>query len=102
METIEYVGSALGMVGACTNALGSGWGRFTWPIWLASNVMLLGYTGVRHEWGLCAMQAFYTFTTLTGLAREYFPSRYAAVARALRRFRDLMRRLAATRAQEAE
>jgi len=72
---IEYLGSALGMIGAAANSCGSRWARLTWPTWLASNCLLIAYTGIRQEWGICAMQASYLFTTLNGLRRTFWPAR---------------------------
>ncbi|MFP3637526.1 hypothetical protein [Paraburkholderia sp. SIMBA_054] len=64
---IEYTGSALGMIGATTNSYGQRWAPFTWPVWLASNALLVCLAAFRHEWGLCAMQSYYTFTSINGL-----------------------------------
>lgn len=71
----EYIGSALGMIGAAANSCGARWARVTWPMWLLSNFLLIACTGVRHEWGICAMQGFYLFTTLNGLRRTFWPAR---------------------------
>lgn len=81
---IEYLGSALGMIGAVTNSFGDRLARVTWPIWLASNLFLVIYTGIRHEWGLFTMQSFYLVTTANGIRRVFLPRvalpRFARIA----------------------
>lgn len=63
---LSYGGAALGMAGAAINAFGA---RATWPVWLASNVVLLVYFAHLGEWAMLAMNAFYLCTTVVGLVR---------------------------------
>lgn len=66
---IEGLGATLGMLGAVANSYQRH--RLTWPVWLLSNVLLLGCSIYRGELGLSLMWVFYTCTSLIGLYRFY-------------------------------
>jgi hypothetical protein len=80
-DYFQWVACGLGMLGAVTNSVGGRLSRATWPFWLASNVLCLcalAHLGAR---GLVVQQVFYTFTTIVGGIRAFFPSAWSRFIR---------------------
>ena len=73
-DHLQWAATVFGIAGAITNSVGGGLMRFTWPIWLVSNLACIAVLQHLGAHGLIVQQVFYLATTLVGGLRHYFPN----------------------------
>lgn len=78
LSVMEWMGCALGVLGALLLATNTRWSPFGWVVFLASNVFWIGYAMASHAEGLLAQQFVFTGTSLLGVYRWLLPSKRSA------------------------
>lgn len=67
IDFLQYAGALLGVLGAIFVASKTRkWRFFAFNLWLASNILLIGYYIHLHAWGLIGMGSFYFATACLG------------------------------------
>jgi len=77
-ETIQWMASVFGMLGAIANCLGGRFARWTWPVWLFSNVLGIAALAHLNAFGFLAKELFFTGTSLVGGIRVFMPVQWSS------------------------
>ena len=68
-RTLEWSGAITGLLGSALLAANLSISGFGFLVYLASNAFWIGFAVSTRAWGLLAMQAGFTATSLLGIAR---------------------------------
>lgn len=71
-DPLQYIGYALGVVGALTLSFNADYSRNGWLFFLASNFVLIAWAGRRQMYGVMAGQLVFTYTSINGIANSFF------------------------------
>jgi len=66
METIEWIATVLGLIGAMLIALKK---RTGFKVWLASNAFMIIFSILSHHWGVMIQFIAYSITSIIGLIK---------------------------------
>jgi hypothetical protein len=69
MSSVEYLASALGVIGAAWLALGLPHPLIAWVVWLVSNILFIAWAWKCRARGILTMNAVYLTTSIIGVAR---------------------------------
>lgn len=70
-QTVEWLGSILGLLGAAVLATNSPYSGYGFVAFLASNLCWIYYGYTKRAHGLLTMQAGFTLTSVIGIARWF-------------------------------
>lgn len=68
---LEWAGALLGVGGSYLLAENRPASRYAWPLWIASNLCLIGYFISLASWGVLGMQLFYLHSSVRGFRRTF-------------------------------
>lgn len=81
MQLIEWLGAVLGIAGALVFSMNQPWSRHAWPIWIASNLLLILFAARIGAWGILFMQGAFIFININGVWRWLVRPRRVAARR---------------------
>lgn len=71
-DPLQYIGFAVGALGALVLGFNDDFSRNGWLLFLASNLMLITWAKRKGMYGVLAGQMVFTYTSLNGIAHSFF------------------------------